>query len=111
MITAWPVHDSLDLLYTLRSDYSYETYQRRGSFKRAGARWVSNIGWQVTEQQRRDLGIERIVRVRVSECHESPKFTMIPESQAVIGSRVDAFCGMCDSHYSATVLEIVDRST
>lgn len=94
--------------WTIREEGLKSTYHSRTFLKKGGATW-NGRSWTCTEAQRQAMQIPRMIRVRVSVCHEPRNFAYVPENKAVVGNRVDSFCGMCDSHYIATILDVLDN--
>ena len=103
-----------DVRYSLRADYSYETYNMRRHLKNIGAMWV-NDGWkgywEVTEAQLAQLPrVQKVIWIE-AETHTcgdtQPHITFVPESKAVEGTFVDCFCGYCDSHYNGKILRVI----
>ena len=103
MIVAYSIPESND--YRLSSDNSREIYRRKDEIKAAGGRWDGRH-WIVTDEQRRSLGIERMVRCVVDDGHEMRETKHFPESQAIVGERVRGFCGLCDSHANLLIVEV-----
>lgn len=111
MILAHKIEDDR---YRIDATWPYETYQRRGSLKGVGAQWVKttpyNGHWEATDEQVKALHIEKAIWVDATTCHEKDNVMFIPESKAVVGNRVEAFCGLCDSSFTATILDVIGES-
>lgn len=83
-----------------------ETYNRREELRNSGASW-DGFNWTLTDEQLTNLGIQRMIRVEVESCHESPQMSFVTEFSANVGDSVGTFCGMCDSHSFRKILRIV----
>jgi hypothetical protein len=91
--------------YYLKGNRTSDTYHHRQQYKTAGAEW-DGTHWTVDDDQRRALGIERMVRVKgVHSCgHE--EIELVPESLAIVGTTISVFCGWCDGRGSMRIDEI-----
>lgn len=98
--------------YNIASDSgrNSETYHARDRLREAGCFW-SGSKWDCSESMVDALGIEKMVRVTHTTCHESETSwenqTWCKSSKAVVGNYIDVFCGRCDSRSNRRILEIV----
>lgn len=86
------------------------TYVFREKIKSLGGRWDGNH-WFVSEGSLRELGCQKMVRVRVAaHCHEEEQEILVPEKDVERGVHRMG-CGWCDRSYlsgdDVKILEVI----
>jgi len=104
MLQAWPER-STERFFIDTDGSGSSTFSNRDRFKQAGARWDGKR-WSVTDEQRIELGIEKMIQVEVQGCCVGIEEEYVPESQAIVGTHVSFFCGRCDSRKTTQVVRV-----
>jgi hypothetical protein len=103
--------------YRIRADWPYETYQRRGALKSAGAVWVKGDyqgHWEVDADKLPQTHIERamwVLTAKQCDCHPTEIWEdthhLTNEENALVGNSVQTKCGWCDSTKRPIITEVL----